>query len=119
MHIMVTRMKKADAIGMRDFASALMTLRRSLTFPKIRRTLAILSNLNTRMCTERVEMTPATTKATSRMFHGDLRNGFHQFAAMLRNSSKTNAARKIKFEALTLEPSAVSEPSRLMRSSFN
>ncbi len=119
MHIIVTRMKKADAIGMRDFASALTILRRSSTFPKIRKTLAILSNLSTRMCTDRVDMTPATTMATSRWFHGDLRNGFHQFAAILKTSSDMKANRKNIFADLIFEPRAVSEPSGWMRSSFN
>ncbi len=119
MHIMITRMKKAEAIGIKEDASALIISRRTRTLPKMRRTRAILSSLSTTRCRERVDKSPDVTIATSRIFHGDLRNLLHQLAARFISSSITNTPRKKILRILIWLPIPVNVPSGLLRSSIS
>jgi hypothetical protein len=119
MHIMMTRMKKAEAIGIREDARAPMISRSTRTLPKIRRTRAILSSLRTTRWRDTVDRTPDITIATSRRFHGDLRNLIHQLATMFMSSSITNTTRKKTLRILIWLPILASDPSGLLISSMN
>jgi hypothetical protein len=119
MHIIMTRIKKAEAIGIKEDASAVIISRRTRTLPKMRRIRAILSSLRTTRWSDMVESIPDMTIATSRRFHGEVKNLLHQLATIFMRSSITNTPRKKMLRILILLPIPVSEPSKLLRSSMS